>query len=132
MTQDYIHASANLATATQSDRTTVANMSKEISDLTLQPGQANIKLAEAQSSIATLTSKLSKTGTRPNRSTTSPNGPSYITTIEKDGYFWSHGFKVAKGHNSSTCEKTEKNGYITAATRYNTMGGRLWNKDWYK
>ena len=55
MTQDYIHALENLATATQSDRDTVANMSKTIADLTLQLGQANTKLAEAQSSIATLT-----------------------------------------------------------------------------
>ena len=55
MTQDHSHALANLATATQSDRTTVANMSQVITDLTLQLGQANAKLAEAQSSIATLT-----------------------------------------------------------------------------
>ena len=58
MTQDHSHALANLATATQSDRTTVANMSKTIADLTLQLRKANTKLAEAQSSIATLTSKL--------------------------------------------------------------------------
>ena len=66
MTQDHSHALANLATTTQSDRTTVANMSKTITDIPLQLGQANATLAEAQSSIATLTSKLSKTGTRPN------------------------------------------------------------------
>ena len=55
MKQDHSHALANLATATQSDRDTVANMSKTIADLTLQLGQANMKLVEAQSSIATLT-----------------------------------------------------------------------------
>ena len=55
MTQDHSHALANLSTATKSDRTTVANMSQIITDLTLQLGQANAKLAEAQSSIATLT-----------------------------------------------------------------------------
>ena len=131
MTQDHSHALANLATETQSDRTTVANMSKTIADLTLQLRQANMKLTEAQSSIATLTSKLSKTGTRPNRSTTSPTVPGDMTTIEKDGYCWSHGFKVVKGHNSSTCKK-QKNVHMTAATKDNTMGGRLWNKDWDK
>ena len=72
ITQDHSHALANLSTATKSDRTRVANMSKTIADFTLQLGQANTKLAEAQSSIAALTSKLAKTGTRPNRSTTSP------------------------------------------------------------
>ena len=131
MTQDHSHALANLATATQSDCTTVANMSKTIADLTLQLGQANMKLVEARSSIATLTSKLSKTGNRPNRSTTSPTGPVDMTTIEKDGYCWSHGFKIAKGHNSSTCKK-QKNGHMTAATRDNMMVRRLWNKYWDK
>ena len=67
MTQDHSHALANLATATQSDRTTVVNMSQVITDLTLQLGQANAKLAEAQSYITTLTSKLSQTWTRANR-----------------------------------------------------------------
>ena len=55
MAQDHSHTLANLATATQSDRTIVANMSQTITDLTLQLGQSNAKLAEAQSSIATLT-----------------------------------------------------------------------------
>ena len=55
MTQDHSHALANISTATQSDRTTVANMSKTITNLTLQLGKANAKLVEAQSSIATLT-----------------------------------------------------------------------------
>ena len=51
MTQDHSHALENIATATQSDRTMVANMSKTIADHTLQLGKANMKLAEAQSSI---------------------------------------------------------------------------------
>ena len=54
MTQDHSHALVNIATATQSDCTTVSNVAKTITDLTLQLGQANAKLAEAQSSIATL------------------------------------------------------------------------------
>ena len=130
MTQDHSHALANLATATQSDRTTVTNMSKTIADLTLQLGQANMKLAEAQSSIATLASKLAKTGTRPNRSTTSPTGTS-DRTLEKYVYCWIHGFKVTKGHSSSIC-KNQKSGYMAAATRDNTMIGKLYNKGWDK
>ena len=130
MTQDHSHALANLATATQSDHTTVANMSKTIADLTLQLGQANTKLAEEQSSIATLTSKLAKTVTRTNRSTTIPTGTS-DRTLEKDGYCWSHGFKITKGHSSRTC-KNQKSGHMTAATRDNTMDGKLYNKGWDK
>ena len=131
MTQDHSHALANLTTATQSDRDAVANMSKTIADLTLQLGQANMKLAEAQSSIATLTSKLAKTGTRPNLSTTSPTTakPSlpYNDRLLKDGYCCSHVFKVT--HNSSNCEN-KKSGHITAATRSDTMGVKLYNKGW--
>ena len=55
MMQDHIHSLENIATATQSDRNTVANMSKTIADLTLQLGQENMTLAEAQSPIATIT-----------------------------------------------------------------------------
>ena len=96
MTQDHSHALANLATATKSDPTTVANMSKTIADLTLQLRQANAKLTEAQSSIATLTSKLAKIGTIPNRPTTSLTGPIDMNLMERDGYCWSHGFKCKK------------------------------------
>ena len=131
MTQDNSHALANLATATQSDRTTVENMPKTISDLTFQLGQANVKLAEAQSSIATLTSKLDQTGNRPNRPTKNPTGPVNMTLTEKDGYCWSHGLKIKKGHNSSTCT-FQKQGHMTEATRGNMMGGKMWSKGWDK
>ena len=45
MTQDHSHALANLPTAKQSDCTTVANMSKMVTNLTVQLGQANVKIA---------------------------------------------------------------------------------------
>ena len=103
MTQDHSHALTNLATATQLDRITFANMSKTITDLTLQLKQANAKLTEAQSSIATLTAKLSQTWTRPNRPPTIPPEPIGMTLTEKDGYCWIHGYKMKKGHNRTTC-----------------------------
>ena len=127
MTQDHSHTLENLVTATQSDRTTLANMSKTMADLTLQIGKSNMKFAEAQSSIVTLTSKLAKTGTRPNRSTTSPTRSN--NRLEKDGYCWRHSYKVT--HNSSNCEN-KKYGHMTAATRKDTIGGKLYNKGWYE
>ena len=63
MTQDHSHDLANLATATQSDYITIANMSQVITELTLQLRQENAKISEAQSSVATLTLKLSQTWT---------------------------------------------------------------------
>ena len=92
MTQDYSHALENLDTETQSDRTTVANMSQTITDLTLQLRQANAKIAEAQSSIAVITSKLPQTWNQPNRPPTiHPLVPIGMKLMEKDGYCWSHG-----------------------------------------
>ena len=125
MTQDHSHVLANLTTATQSDRTTVANMSQAITDLTLQLGQANTKRAEAQSSIATLTSKLSQPGTRPKY----PPGPIDMKRMGKYGYCWSHGYKMKKGHNSATC-RYKREGHNTTATRSNTMGGLTYSKGW--
>ena len=131
MTQDHSHDLANLATATQSNRDLVANISKTIADLTLKIGQASTKIAEAQSSIATLTSKLAKTGAKSNRSSTSPatdmSSSQYNDRFVKDGYCWSHGFKVT--HNSTNCEN-KKSGHMTAATISDTMGGKMWNKGW--
>ena len=131
MTQDHSHALANLATATQSNCTTVANMSKTITELTLQLGQANAKPAEAQSSIATLTSKLAQTGTRPNCPPTTPTGPIDKTLMEIEGYFWSHGFKMKKGHNITTCQ-FQKQRHMTESTRSNKMGGKMYCKVWDK
>ena len=92
ITQDHIHALANLATVTQSDCTTVVNMSQIVTNLTLQLRQANEKLSEAHSSIATLTSKLSQIWTRPNPlPTIHPPGSIDMKLMENYGYCWSHG-----------------------------------------
>ena len=96
---------------------------------TQQLGQANTKLAEAQSSIAILTSKLAKTGAKPNRSSTSPttatSSSRYNDRFVKDGYCWSHGFKVT--HNITNREN-KKFGHMTAETRSDTMGGKCGTK----
>ena len=102
-------------------------MSQTINDLTLQLGLANEKLAEAQSSIARLTSKLSQTWTQPNRPPTIPPEPIGMTLTEKDGYCWIHGYKMKKGHNSTTCQ-FQKQGHMNEATRRNTMGVNMYCK----
>ena len=92
MTQDHSHDLSNLSTATQSDCTTVVNMSQLITDLTLKLGQENAKLAEAQSSVATLTLKLSQNWTQANRPLDRhPPGTINMELMEKYGYCCSHG-----------------------------------------
>jgi hypothetical protein len=56
--------------------------------------------------------------------------PAYWSPIkpawDKEGYCWSHGFKVKVGHNSSTC-MSHKAGHQASATRTNTLGGSTVN-----
>ena len=42
--------------------------------------------------------------------------------LDPNGYCWTHGYKVSKGHNSHTCSSRAK-GHHVEATRSNTMGG---------
>ena len=130
MTQDHSHDLANIASATQLDRTTVANMYQVITDLTLQLTQANAKLSEAQSSVATLTLRLSQTWTRANLPPDRPPpGTINMELMEKDGYCWTHGYKIKRGHKSSTCQ-IQRQGHNTEVTRSNTIGGTTRNKGW--
>lgn len=48
---------------------------------------------------------------------------------EPGGYCWTHGYRVAPGHNSATC-KGKADGHKDAATRANTMNGSVENKGW--
>jgi hypothetical protein len=45
---------------------------------------------------------------------------------DKEGYCWSHGFKVKVGHSSLTCT-SRKAGHQAGATRTNTLGGSTFN-----
>lgn len=56
--------------------------------------------------------------------TTRPN-----TNKDINGYCWTHGFKVKKGHTSKTCTQRAE-GHQEKATRRNTMGGSDANKGW--
>lgn len=48
---------------------------------------------------------------------------------DPNGYCWTHGFKVKKGHSSKTC-KSRGEGHKEDATRSNTMDGSQANKNW--
>ncbi|KAL7475994.1 hypothetical protein ACHAW6_007122, partial [Cyclotella cf. meneghiniana] len=81
--------------------------------------QATIHNLQVQNGeLLTLLKRLSES------STTRPN-----TNIGKDinGYCWTHGFKVKKGHTSKTCTQRAE-GHQEKATRRNTMGGSEANK----
>ena len=116
MQQDHTLALANLATATQSDRTSVALITKTISELSSQVVLLTAKLATAQEENA----RIKKPG---HQSTTAGHGhqassnktPSETNPpqdcnlysqsgqrFDPNGYCSSHGYNVEESHTSAT------------------------------
>jgi hypothetical protein len=116
---DTAEAIAQLATATSSDRSTVATLTTTNAKLATQLEAAHALIAHLKKEIATLKIKIKPVwqGQRPTR------------TTNNDSYCWSHGFQVAKSHTSATCS-VKKTGHQENTTRLNTMGGVQWGKEW--
>jgi predicted RNase H-like nuclease (RuvC/YqgF family) len=91
--QETAEAIAQLATATASDRGTVATLTTTNAKLANQLEAAHDLIAQLKSEIATLKNKIKPAwqGQRPAR------------TTNNDSYCWSHVYQVAKSHTSATC-----------------------------
>jgi hypothetical protein len=115
--QDTVDAIAQLATATASDRGTVATLTTTNAKLATQLEAARALIAQLKNDIATLKNKIKPAwqGQRP------------VKTTNNDSYCWSHGYQVAKLHTSATCNM-KKSGHQDAANKNNTMGGVQWGK----
>jgi hypothetical protein len=111
-------AIAQLATATASDRGTVATLTTTNAKLATQREAARAFIAQLKSEIAKLKIKIKPAwqGQRPKR------------TTNNDSYCWSHGYQVAKSHTSATCN-VRKTGHQDTATKVDTMGGVQWGKE---
>jgi hypothetical protein len=116
--QETVDAIAQLATATASDRGTVATLTTDNAKLATQLEVAHALIAQLKNEIATLKNKIKPAwqGQRP------------VKTTNNDSYFWSHGYQVEKSHTSATCNM-KKSGHQDAANRKNTMGGVQWGKE---
>jgi hypothetical protein len=116
--QDTVDAIAQLATATASDRGTVATLTTTNAKLATQLEAAHALIAQLKNEIATLKNNIKPAwkGQRP------------VKTTNNDSYCWSHGYQVAKSHTSATCNM-KKSGHHDAATNTNTMGGVQWGKE---
>ena len=146
MQQDHTQVLANLATATQADRKSVALLTKTILDLSSQVLLLTAKLATVQAAQAE-NARMKKSG---QQSTTAGHGhrASSNTTLletntsqdrnlyscsgqrfDPNGYCSSHGYKVEESHTSATC-RFPNSTHNKSATRLNIMGGKTWNKDW--
>jgi hypothetical protein len=116
--QETAEAIAQLATATASDRATVAMLTNTNAKIANQLEAAYALIAQLKSDIATLKIKIKPVwqGQRPARPTSN------------DSYCWSHGYQVARSHTSATCNVI-KYGHQEAATKIDTKGGVQWGKE---
>jgi hypothetical protein len=116
--QDTVDAIAKLATATASDRGTVATLTMTNAKLATQREAAHAHIAQLKNEIAALKNKIKPAwqGQRP------------VKTTNNDSYCWSHGYQVAKSHTSASCN-IKKSGHQDAANKSNTMGGVQWGKE---
>jgi hypothetical protein len=107
-----------IATATASDRSTVATLTTINAKLATQLEAAHDLIAQLKSEIATLKIKIKPVweGQRP------------AITTNSDSYCWSHGFQADQSHPSATCS-VRKSGHQENATRIETMGGVQWGKE---
>jgi predicted RNase H-like nuclease (RuvC/YqgF family) len=117
-TQDKVDAIAQLATATASDRGTVATLTTTNAKLATQLEAARALIAQLKNEIATLKNKIKPAwqGQRP------------VKTTNNDSYCWSHGYQVAKSHTSATCNM-KKSGHQDAVNKSHTMGVVQWGKE---
>jgi phage shock protein A len=90
--QETAEAIAQLATATASDRSTIATITTTNAKLANQLEAVHALIAQLKSEIATLEIKLKPLwqGQRPAR------------TTNNDSCCWSHGYQVAKSHTSAS------------------------------
>jgi predicted RNase H-like nuclease (RuvC/YqgF family) len=110
--QDTVDAIAQLATATASDRGTVATLTITNAKLATQLEAAHAQIAQLKNEITTLKNKIKPDwqGQRP------------VKTRNNDSYCLSHCYQVAKSHTIATCNM-KKSRHQDAANKNNPLGG---------
>jgi hypothetical protein len=116
--QETAETIAQLATATASDRGTVATLATTNAKLANKLEAAHAPIAQLKSENATLKIKIKPVWQeqRPTR------------TTNNDIYCWYHGYQVAKTYISATCN-VRKIGHQETVTKTVTMGGVQWGKE---
>ena len=130
MQQETVTTLANLATATTSEWTAFITLTTTNTDLARHITTLTAHLVTAQGKITTLTAQLAtKSGGSGNCNNHSNPSTGNFTGLDPKGYCWTHGWRVRKGHSSSTCSKW-KTGHDATANRENTKGRSNYNKGW--
>jgi hypothetical protein len=116
--QDTVNAISQLATATASDRGTVATLTTTNAKLATQLEAAQAQIAQLKDEKVALRNKI-----KPDW-----QGQQTHKMTNNDSYCWSHGYQAAKSHTSATCNM-KKSGHKDTATKSNPMGGVQWGKE---
>ena len=130
--QDHTMALANLATATQANKTSVALLTKIIAELTTQVTSLTAKKLTTQSENARFKKSIHRMA---NTGASAKLTPTCEQTIyaksrqkfDPNRYCSSHGFKVEETHTSVTC-LYPLDEHKKFATRLDTNGRKQWNK----
>jgi hypothetical protein len=123
----------NLAAAATTERTTLTQLIENNATLTANVTSLTASVASLTSAYAILAAGRNNaprttggTGGGTQQQRNSDRKPSYLAV---EGYCWTHGYRVRKGHDSANC-KDKAGGHKDTATRTNTMGGSVANKGW--
>ena len=125
--QQQAEALANLATATAADRQSVAELSISNATLTHELRTATARIATLQQRLASCECAQTQRKGKKVQKQHQKNPRREFTPLDPDGYCWSHGYNVSRGHNGALCYNTLP-GYQSAATRADPMGGSTKNK----
>ena len=109
-----VEAINNLATAAESGKKTIAELTKANATLV----KTNAELTKALSKLDILLSNKATTNTP---TTPDDKHSNKERKFFNENYCWSHGYHVSNNHTSATCKNT-KPGHKIEATRANTMG----------
>ena len=129
--------------ATQAETTSVALLTKTISEISIQVATLTAKLTIAQSENARLEKLVHRLAPdeHGHRAYRNPNPSDQNSTQDRNvysksgqkfdpnGYCSSHGYKVEELHTSETCRFPE-NVHNKLETRLDIKGGKTWNKEW--
>ena len=120
--QQQAEALANLATATAAER-------QEVTEISIRNATLTHELRTATATIVTLQQRLESCACDPTPRTgkkgqkqRQQNLSREFMPLDPDGYCWSHGYNVSRGHNGASCYNTLP-GHQIAATRADPMGG---------
>ena len=113
----------NLAMAATAKAETIDNMAGTIEKLTATVA----KLTKTNEELVAQIKRL-KVGTGPSNTTNKRNTADLDKNgFKLNGYCWTCGYKVKKGHHSGNCRFKDNPGHCARATRKNPMGGSMLN-----